>query len=103
MPRLVAYKHPVWTGRIVRVTINSGWHDDLKIDGVTPHWTMPRTLIGHVIGRDVPVHVRWQLFGEDGEPPGLPPWAKVISEWTGEDADAWRASFVMLSGHRTHG
>lgn len=89
MPRLVAYKHPVWTGRIVRShngTPGQPYYD-VKILGVY----LGNTVVGREINGDR--HV-WTFYGGDGTP-GLPPWCEVISEWTGEDADAWRAAFVM--------
>lgn len=88
MPRLVAFKHPVWTGRIVRVQHDLG-ASDVRIDGV---W------FGYLlVGREVGTRRRYTFHGGDAERGvyGLPPWCYVLREWTGEDADAWRATLVM--------
>lgn len=58
MPRLVAYKHSVWTGRIVRVQHDLG-AADIRIDGV---W------FGHLlVGREVGTRRRYTFHGGDAD------------------------------------
>ena len=93
MPRLMAYKHPVWTGRIVHCEADNGRViADVRIDGT---WHGPR-LTGRVIG----TRLRWYFYADDGRTYGIPSWCKVIAEWTGEDADAWRATWTMSATPR---
>lgn len=73
--KIVAYKNPAWTGKIVEVSLPG---DDrppfrVKLDGLT----IGNGLTGRVVGRP---RERWFFEGLTRGEPGLPPWAVIVEE-----------------------
>jgi hypothetical protein len=76
--RIVAYKDPYWTGKIVKVSVgmpDSGDFALVRLDGVY----YGNRLTGRVIGAP---RVRWYFDGPEAMAgkPGLPPWCEIVCQ-----------------------
>ena len=74
MPRLVAYKHSEWTGKVVWVEDGSGKTSGTRVVllGVAEHGNL---LIGRVPG----TKILWQFQGYEAPfAPGLPSWCHIV-------------------------
>lgn len=73
MPRLVAFKHPVWSGKIVFDEHASVF---VRIDGTMGDVVRGRVVHPGSFGWEV-TRQRYQCFGERGLDHPFPPWVRV--------------------------